>query len=149
LLNEEGTIFKSLILNKIDFRDKIVTLKDLIKVKKPQVLGKNKALITSIIKELDEIREFRNIMAHAEFDISIEFLDSAYNLSNKKLEKYQFIEYKKGKITRKLFDHPRYISEMNKMSRVRIRLAQLFALLNDDQQGAENYEDLFDILKVR
>jgi hypothetical protein len=146
LLDENGVALKSLLLRKIDFRDKIEILKDVILNKKPHVAKSNEALINTIAKELNQVRVFRNLLAHSESDLSREFLNSFNYTNSESLDKFRVIECKKGKIVKHLIDKAKYLSETKIMVRVLMRLEQLFALLNDDSNNASKYGEFASLI---
>ena len=130
LLNKERIELKSLILGKIDFRDKIESLNNIILVKKPEILESNRALIKTLVKELDKVREFRNIIAHSELDIlSEEFMRELRHDVGEKIDKFQIIEYKKGKAILHLINEERINTEIKTMERVLFKLQKLHALI--------------------
>jgi len=146
LLDKDGLVLKSLLLRKIEFREKIKILKDVIIAKKPHIAESYKALISTIVEELNQVREFRNLLAHSESDISSKFLSSLKHTNGEPIDKLQLIEYKKGKVIKHLIDKRKYLSETKIMLRVFHRLWQLFALLNDDSDSAKETEELVALL---
>lgn len=130
LLVKERIEFKSLILWKIDFRDKIESLNNTILVKKPKILENNKVFIKTLVKELNKVREFRNIIAHSELDLfSAEFIRELRHDVGKKIDKFQITEYKKGKVIPHLLDEERINTEIENMKKVIEKLRILHALV--------------------
>ncbi len=136
-IDANGLALKSLLLRRIDFRDKIEVLKEAILFSKPEVMKANKPLITTIVKELNRVRGFRNLLAHSESDLSWEFVNESVSRDNNTpVDRLQVIEYRKGVAIKHLITKAKYVSETKTMTRVQIRLWQLCALLNDDYEQA-------------
>jgi len=134
LLDANGFALKSLLLNKVDFRDKIEIFRDILLVKYSRIIRTDDKLIKLIIKELDNVRKFRNLLAHSELSYprgSIEEIKDTIYIT----------EFKKGKAVRHVINEEKYLIETNTMSRVISRLWQLFSLMNDDLDSALAYEE--------
>lgn len=141
-LDEDGIILKALVLRKLDFREKIEIVKAVILAKKLLSWENNKALINNITKELNHVREFRNLLVHSPLDISKECLGSLTYRTGTGTEDFQILEYKNGRVTKHRIDNVRIRSEMAIMMRVWYRLIQLFALLKGDIEDAKVSEML-------
>ena len=130
LLVKERIEFKSLILWKINFRDKIEDLYNTILVKKPEIIETNKAFVKTLVKELNKVREFRNIIAHSELDLfSAEFIRELAHDVSENIEKFPLIEYKKGKAIPHMISDKRIKNEIKKMEDIWERLGKLLALV--------------------
>jgi len=141
-LDENGVVLKSILVRKVYFRDKIEILKDIIMVKKPAIWESNRKLINNLRKELDRVREFRNLLAHSPLDISKEDLLILPRGSHKKGNNFQVLEYKKGKVIKHSITTKRIQTERFRMAGVSFTLYQLFSLLNDDLKNVSHYEHL-------
>lgn len=141
LLVKQRVELKSLLLWKIDFRDKIESLNSVILVKQPEILENNRTFIKTLIKELNEVREFRNIIAHSELDLfSAEFIKELKNDVSKKIDKFQIVEYKKGKAIPHLINEARINTEIKKMEEVLDKLRKLEVLIQGKIKFAEDYK---------
>lgn len=141
-LDEDGIILKALLLRKIDFYEKIEILKAVILAKKLLPWENNKTLISKITKDLNHVREFRNLLAHSPLDTSKESLDSLTYHAGTGTEDFQVLEYKNGRVIKHKIDNARIRSEIAIMMRVWYRLIQLFALLKGDTEDAKVSEIL-------
>lgn len=142
-LDDNGIILKATLLRKLDFRDKIEVLKTVILSKDLLPMPQYKNLITEITKDLNHIREFRNLLAHSPLDVSKDALKSlTYGTAGHGTDDFQILEYKKGKVKKHKVDRSRIKSEMNIMMRCWYRLIQLFALLKGDTEDARVSEIL-------
>lgn len=142
-LGEDGISLKFLILSKLDFKDKIDVLKDVIMAKKPDVWENNKQLVTGVVKELENIKRFRNLLAHSPLDRSKEYLLS--DEDNAGAKSFKVLQYQKGKIKPVIIDIGRIKLELRKIEITWDRLLQLFALLRDDDEDAKVCEQLVEI----
>lgn len=142
LLDENGIIFKSLILTKIDFCDKINMLKEVILAKKPNILGSHHRLVKDIKNHLDEVRDFRNLMAHCSSDMSHGYINSIALSNFEKNKEFQILEYKKGKLIKRNIKQNKIEYEIWKSIRTSLELQQLFALINEDEQTYKDNEEL-------
>lgn len=141
-LDEDGINLKALLLRRIDFNEKIKILKDVILTKRLLPWESNKTLIGNITKELNHVRDFRNLLAHSPLDTSKETLDSLTYRASTGTEDFQVLEYKNGRVIKHRIDSARIKSEMAIMMRVWYRLIQLFALLKGDTEDARVSEIL-------
>lgn len=145
-LNKERIELKSLLLNKINFRYKIESLKDILLVKKPDILESNKAFIKTLLKELDKVREFRNIIAHSELNIlSSEFIRELNRNKDVKIDKFQIIEYKKGKAILHLINEASINTEINTMQGVLFKLQKLHFLIQGNIKMVNALERLYNL----
>ena len=140
LLDSNGLTLKTLVLNKINFRDKIEMFRDILLVKNSRIIKTDDKLIKLIVNELDEVRKFRNLLAHSELSYPKDFIDPEESPDEKKGTIY-FTDFKKGKVVRHIINEGKYIMETNTMSRVISRLWQLFSLMNDDLNSALAWEE--------
>ncbi len=140
LLDSNGFALKSLILNKINFRDKIEMFRDILLVKNSRIIKTDDKLIKLIVNELDNVRKFRNLLAHSELSYPSDLTDSEKSPEEKK-ETIYFTEFKKGKAVKHIINERTYINETNTMSRVISRFWQLFSLMNDDLDSALAWEE--------
>lgn len=134
-LGEDRISLKFLLLRKLDFKDKIDVLKDVVMVKKPDVWETNKELVKGIVNELEKIKDFRNLLAHSPLDMSKEYLLSLEDKAGSK--SFQVLQYRKGKINPERIDVGRIKLELRKIEVTWYRLLQLFALVRNDEQDAE------------
>jgi len=141
-LTENGIIFKSIILNKLDFRDKIEILKDVILNKKPDIYDNYSHLIKKTTSNLNKVREFRNLMAHASSDLSDKFLKSINLNTYKRSQEFQILEYKKGKLIKHKFSQNEIESKRWMMISTQVGLWQLFALINKDYESFTEWKEL-------
>jgi len=145
-LTENGIIFKSIILNKLDFRDKIEILKDVILNKNPDIWDNYSHLIKETTANLNKVREFRNLMAHASSDLSDKFLKSINLNTYKRSKEFQILEYKKGKLIKHKFTQNDIDFKMLMMARTKLGLLQLFALINKDYESFTEYKEVSNII---
>lgn len=142
-LDKNGIILKSTLLRRLNFSDKIDVLKIIILTKNLLPMVQYKNLIAEIIKDLNHIREFRNLLAHSPLDVSEDSLKSlTYKTTRQGTDDFQIIEYKRGKAIKHRIDISRIELEMNIMMRCWYRLIQLFALLKGDTEDARVSEAL-------
>lgn len=141
-LDEDGINLKALLLRRIDFNEKIKILKDVILTKSLLPWESNKTLIGNITKELNHVRDFRNLLVHSPLDTSKETLDSLTYRAGTGTEDFQVLEYKNGRVIKHRIDSARIKSETAIMMRVWYRLIQLFALLKGDAEDARVSEIL-------
>jgi len=139
LLDENGIIFKSIILNKLDFVDKIRILKEVILAKKPDIWKHHSNLLKDIISNIDKVRIFRNIIAHSSSDLSVNYLESIDMGTYEKNKEFQVIEFKNGRLIKHKINEIKFESEKWNSVRTGLKLSQLFALINND---LETYKDL-------
>jgi hypothetical protein len=140
LLNNDGIIFKSTILRKIDLYDKINFLKDIIIAKYPEVWRSHCPFIQKLIKQLHKVRNFRNLMAHSASDLSINYISSIELSNNKKSKELQVLEYSNGKIKKTKIVQSQIIKELLRCYITSLNLKQLFFLINKDQDNFNGYE---------
>ncbi len=69
-LTDKAIALKGIILKRMDFRDKIEVFTECVQVANPTVYKDNLPLIKCITKELNTLREFRNLLAHSPADWS-------------------------------------------------------------------------------
>lgn len=129
---------KSLLLRKIDFRDQIESLKNILLVMKPEIYENHKANISKIIKELDRIRIFRNLLAHSELDLNIRTFNSDIEDKTREL---CFLEYKKGRVVRHVVDDEFIKKEVYRMRVTITMLIELIELINNDITKAKEIEE--------
>lgn len=142
-LDKNGIILKSTLLRRLNFSDKIDVLKIIILTKNLLPMVQYKNLIAEIIKDLNHIREFRNLLAHSPLDVSGDSLKSlTYKTTRQGTDDFQIIEYKRGKAIKHRIDISRIELEVNIMMRCWYRLIQLFALLKGDTEDARVSEAL-------
>lgn len=141
-LDEDGIVLKSILLRKLDFSEKIKLLKAVILARKLLPWENNKVLISKITKELNHVREFRNLLAHSPLDTSKETLDSLTYRTDTGTEDFQVLEYKGGRVIKHKIDNARIRSEIEIMVRVWYRLIQLFDLLKGETEDARISEML-------
>lgn len=143
-LEEKGIILKSLILRKLEFQDKIHMLKDLIRITNEKLWNNNRALIRGISKELDKIREFRNLLAHSPMNTSKEYRDylTSYANSHGNLDNcdLQILVYEKGEVNKHNIDEGEVRTEVERVRVTWHKLMQLFALLKNDLEDARACE---------
>lgn len=72
---EKRILLFSLITSRFSFQSRIMALKTVLECCYPQLFEKHR----NTIKNLQQIREFRNKIAHSMIDSSIEFLEKKYN----------------------------------------------------------------------
>ena len=142
LLDENGIILKSLILNKLDFVDKTKLLKDVILAKRPNIWSNHNKLIKDIISNVDKVRIFRNLVAHASSDLSDNYLESIDIDSYERNKEFQVLEFKNGKLIRHRIKQVKLESEMWNCVRTKFKLFQLFALINDDHETYKGHEEI-------
>jgi len=141
-LDENGIILKATLLRKIDFRDKIEILETILRSRNLLPGAKNRKLLSEIKKDLNHIRDFRNLLAHSPLDVSTGSLKSLTYRTGLGTDDFQILEYKKGQVVKHRIDISRIRSEMKIMSRCWYRLIQLFALLKGDTEDARASEIL-------
>lgn len=142
-LDENGIILKATLLRRLEFSDKIDILKTVIMEKNFLPTAQYKNLLTKIRKDLNHIREFRNILAHSPLDVAGDSLKPlTYRLAGQGANDFQIIDYRRGKAIRHRIDISRVKSEMNIMMRCWYLLIQLFALLKGDTEDAKASEIL-------
>jgi hypothetical protein len=141
-LDENGIFLKATLLRQIDFNEKTKILKDVIKAKNLLPWNDNKTLINNIAKDLDHVRDFRNMLAHSPLDISKEALDILKYNKGAGIEDFLIIQYKKGRVVKQRIDQKRIQDELRIMMRVMYRLIELFALLKGDIEDAKGSEAL-------
>lgn len=141
-LDEKGIILKATLLRQIDFNEKTKILKDILIAKKLLPWNDIKTLINNITKDLDHVRDFRNMLAHSPLDISKVTLDTLKYKKGEGTEDFVIIQYKKGRVIKQKIDQKRIQDEMRIMMRVMYRLIQLFALLKGDIEDAKVSESL-------
>lgn len=144
-LDENGIILKATLLRKIDFRDKIEILETVLRSRNLLPGAKNKKLLSEIRKDLNHIRDFRNLLAHSPLDVSTDSLNSLTYSNGRGTTDFQILEYKKGQVIKHRIDISRIKFEMKIMSRCWYRLIQLFALLKGDAEDARVSERLSNI----
>lgn len=142
-LDKNGIILKSLILVKLEFHEKIMILEKIIRLKDEGVWKKDRKLIKEIVKELNKVREFRNVLAHSPCNTSKEFYDSAEKeKAVGSFSSFYIIEYKNGEAKEHMITHSKIKTEVMRMDRVWYKLLQLWALLRKDTKDAEACEAL-------
>jgi hypothetical protein len=141
-LNKMGIALKTLILSKIDFRDKIEILKDVLIVMKPNVMMRNKSFINKIIKDIDKVRVFRNILAHS--GINVELNNTIEKSDSKQHEILHVTEYKKGKIRKYTINEKEYNAQMIIVLEAHFYLFLLFELLSDNPTIADDAQNFID-----
>ena len=146
LLNKNGIIFKSIILNKLDLVDKTRMLKEVILAKRPDIWNSYSHLINDIIFKLDKVRVFRNLMAHASSDLSDEYLKSLEPNASKRNKEFQVLEFKKGKLIKCRINQSKIEIEKHKCIRTILRLSQLFYLINGDHENYTEFQKLVDLV---
>ena len=129
---------KSLLLRKVDFRDQIEILKDILLVMKPEIYENHKAIILKIRKELDKVRLLRNLLAHSELDLHIRTFSS--NIDVKK-SNWCYLEYKKGRVVRHVVDDEYIKKEINNMRVALSSLIELTELINNDITKVKEIEE--------
>jgi hypothetical protein len=137
-IDESGITLKSLLLSRIDFRDKIEIFKDVILAKQPQVFKNNKAQINTIVKELDKVRKFRNLLAHSESDL----LSLSDDTGSIIVDEFQVVEYRKGQVIRHSISKDKYESEIKTMLGLVLKLWILFGLFGDDSDVVKKYQEM-------
>ena len=138
-LDENGLLLKSTILRKLMFVDKIEVFKSITKAK--DLLPEHKLLLKETLKELDNVRTFRNLLAHCHLDVSVDSLSSLiYNKQGTGTDDFQIIEYRSGRTYKHKIDTNRIQKEMKTSARCLYHLLQLFALLKGDTEDARASE---------
>lgn len=141
LIDKNGIALKSLLLSKINFRDKIDMLQEAIEYRKPDILKTNKALVKNIVKELHKVRTFRNLVAHSESELTIDSLITSGEIENDLEDSFQVIEYKNGQEQRHLINKAKYEIEIMRMANVTMSLQILFGLFSNDPKIVKNNQD--------
>jgi hypothetical protein len=141
LLVKQRVELKSLLLSKIDFRDKIESLNNAILVKKPEALENNRIFIKTLVKELNEVRKFRNLIAHSELELfSNEFIRELINDDvSGKINRFPIIRYKKGKATIHLISEEEIDAEIKRMKGVLEKLRILHTLIQGHIKLSSDY----------
>lgn len=140
-LDENGIIVKSLILNKIDFRNKINLLQDLVSMKFPDEFNQNRQLMSDIVKLLNKVREFRNLLAHSPSDDSEEALE----LDIADEHSFRIIRYRKGKAHKYVVSGSIIERELSNIHKSFYKLLQLWAILKHDSEDARACDLLADL----
>jgi hypothetical protein len=156
-LDKSGILLKSTLLRKLEFSEKIDTLRTVITARNLLPMTQyNKNLLTEIKNNLHHIRRFRNLLAHSPLDLSPDSLKSlTYKNPGQGTDDFQLIEYKQGKAIKHKIHVSLIKSEVLIMMKCWYQLIQLFALLKGDIQDAKvseilsnmSEEDTNDLLK--
>lgn len=138
-LDKNGIVLKSTLLRRLEFSDKIDILKTVITARNLLPMTQdNKNLIKEIIKNLNDIRRFRNLLAHSPLDLSPDSLKSlTHNIPSQGTDDFELIEYNRGKAITHRIDRPRIKSEVLRMWKSNNQLDYLFALLKSDTKHAQ------------
>jgi hypothetical protein len=139
-LDQNGIILKSLILAKLEFHEKIEIVEKIVRLKKAEVWENHRKLIKEIVKDLDEVRKFRNVLAHSPVDWK-EYLDAPDEEAKvQDLDSFLILEYRGGKVRKHTINRNKIEVEVKRMDRVWYRLLQLWALLRNDLEDAKACE---------
>jgi len=141
-LDENGIILKSLILTKLEFHEKIEILKPLISIKNKDVWNNNLELMKNISKDLNKVREFRNLLAHSPIDTSREAFDAWDKCKGVEFRPFQVLDYKKGRVKPHTIDNEEIGTQLRIAVRAFFRLLQLWALLKSDPEDAQTCENM-------
>ena len=146
LLDKNGIIFKSVILRKLSFSDKIDMLKEVIIARKPDIWQSYNHLIKEISNKLHKAREFRNLMAHAPSDLSVKYIKSLNKHTYQSKNFFKVIEYKKGELKEHTYNKEKIDNEMLKLLKIQLQLMQLFAVINEDIETYTSSQELVNVL---
>lgn len=144
-LDEKGIILKSSILRSLEYHEKIDVFQDIIKLTNPTIWASNKSLIKEIQKLLNDIRRFRNKLAHSPLDTSDESINKSEILNESGDYSFEILEYKKGKIQKHTISDETIKLQLGKLHRANYKLMQLWALLKNDPEDANRCAILADM----
>ncbi|OGO03405.1 MAG: hypothetical protein A2Y59_03905 [Chloroflexi bacterium RBG_13_52_14] len=140
-LDEDGIILKSLLLAKLEFHERTEIIQKIIRIKKAEVWENYRKLIKEIVKELDEVRKFRNMLAHSPIDWN-KYTDALQEEGVRDLDSFFILEYRDGKVRKHTINKNKIEVEVNRIHRVWYKLLQLWALLRNDTDDAKACEFL-------
>jgi hypothetical protein len=138
-LDKNGIVLKSTLLRRLEFSDKIDILKTVITARNLLPMTQdNKNLIKEIVRNLNHVRRFRNLLVHSPLDISPDSLKSlTYSIPSQATDDFELIEYNRGRAITHRIDRHRIKSEVLRMWKSSNQLDHLFALLKSDTQHAQ------------
>jgi hypothetical protein len=142
LLNKMAIGLKSIVLIKIDFVDKIAMLEQCARFSDEDVYLGNCKLIKEIVKELDKIRKFRNLLAHSTMDTSDEYAQKLLSKLISDNESFQVKIYKNGVVTKKNISSDELKTEIIRTGTTLHKLLQLWALLRRQFAEATEHETI-------
>jgi hypothetical protein len=140
LLSETAIALKSIILRKVDFSEKITLLVECVQFTDDVIYKSNRKLIKQVTEELDNIRKFRNLLAHSRMDTSKEYIEQLLSWEISDSDSFQVLEYKLGKVHRRNISFDVLKGELHRTTVTWHKLLQLWALLRKRPDEAREHE---------
>jgi hypothetical protein len=140
LLSETAIALKSIILRKIDFSEKIALLEQCVQFTNEVIYKSNRKLIRQVTKELDNIRKFRNLLAHSRMDTSKEYIEQLLSQETSDSDSFQVLEYRLGKVHKRNISFDVLKGELHRTTVTWHKLLQLWALLRKRPDEARDHE---------
>jgi len=140
LLTDQAIALKSLILRELSFQKKIKLIDDCIEIVNIEIYHDNRHLIKEIKQNLEASMKFRNLLAHSPMDSSKEYLRYTVGVLNNMREDFQILEYKKGKVHKRLIKEEETKAEVHRVFNTCHKLLQLWALLRNKPEEAKQHE---------
>jgi hypothetical protein len=91
---------------------------------------------------LDNIRRFRNRLAHSPLDVSDEAIEKVNTHNESGDSSFEILEYKKGRAIKHVIDESTIKLQMKNIEKAYYKLLQLWALLLNDEKDAKACEIL-------
>lgn len=140
LLSPMARGLKSIVLRKLDFSEKSGLFKECVQFAREGIYKSNSRMIKEILKNLDKVRKFRNLLAHSPMDSSKEYAEQLLSQLTLDSDSFQVLEYKKGETHKRNVNSGELIEGIERASLTAHQLLWLWALLRNRPEEASQHE---------